>query len=62
MDVLDRGAPQSTHLQEVPIHCTTYSGIDAIGRILKKARKSGMQAFGHSYKTSVDENLEPAHV
>jgi len=37
-------------------------GIDAIARILKKARKSGMQAFGHSYKTTVDENAEPANV
>jgi len=39
-------------------------GLDAMARVLKKARKSGMQAFGHSYKKSVDEAdvPEPAQV
>lgn len=37
-------------------------GLDAIANILKKARKSGMRAFGHSYKTSIDYDIEPAHV
>ncbi|KAF5373546.1 hypothetical protein D9758_000848 [Tetrapyrgos nigripes] len=31
-------------------------GLDAIGRLLKKAKKEGMKAFGHSYKKSIDES------
>jgi len=27
------------------------TGLDAIGRVLKRARKEGMKEFGHSYKT-----------
>jgi len=30
-------------------------GLDAIQRVLKKARKEGMKPFGHSYKTSLDD-------
>lgn len=30
-------------------------GIDAMARVLKKAKKEGMRAFGHSYKKSIDE-------
>ena len=29
-------------------------GIDAMARVLKRAKKEGMQAFGHSYKKSLD--------
>lgn len=29
-----------------------YSGLDAIGRVLRKAKKEGMRTFGHSYKKS----------
>ena len=29
-------------------------GLDAIGRVLRKARKHGGHAFGHSYKKSLD--------
>ncbi|CDO73596.1 hypothetical protein BN946_scf185014.g66 [Trametes cinnabarina] len=29
-------------------------GLDAIGRVLKKAKKEGGSAFGHSYKKSID--------
>ncbi|KAJ3569955.1 hypothetical protein NP233_g4718 [Leucocoprinus birnbaumii] len=29
-------------------------GVDAIAAVLKKAKKSGMQAFGHSYKKSLE--------
>ncbi|KAJ7578408.1 pyridoxal phosphate-dependent transferase [Mycena floridula] len=29
-------------------------GLDAMGRVLKKARQEGMKTFGHSYKTSID--------
>ncbi|KAK7040913.1 hypothetical protein VNI00_009509 [Paramarasmius palmivorus] len=29
-------------------------GLDAMGRVLKKAKKEGMKAFGHSYKKSLD--------
>lgn len=28
------------------------SGLDAIGRVLRKAKKEGMRTFGHSYKKS----------
>ncbi|KAJ7256492.1 pyridoxal phosphate-dependent transferase [Mycena haematopus] len=31
-------------------------GLDAFARVLKKARKEGMRAFGHSYKKSLDGN------
>ena len=30
------------------------AGLDAIGRVLSKARKEGMDSFGHSYKKSVE--------
>jgi len=29
-------------------------GLDAMGRVLKKARKEGMKVFGHSYKKSIE--------
>ncbi|ETW86171.1 hypothetical protein HETIRDRAFT_457659 [Heterobasidion irregulare TC 32-1] len=29
-------------------------GLDAIGRVLRKARKEGMRSFGHSYKKSIE--------
>lgn len=29
-----------------------YTGLDAIGRVLRKAKKEGMRTFGHSYKKS----------
>ncbi|KAI0064720.1 PLP-dependent transferase [Artomyces pyxidatus] len=29
-------------------------GLDAIGRVLRKAKKEGMRAFGHSYKKSIE--------
>jgi hypothetical protein len=29
-------------------------GLDAMGRVLKKAKKEGMKAFGHSYRKSLD--------
>jgi aspartate/methionine/tyrosine aminotransferase len=32
-------------------------GIDAIARVLKKAKKEGMRAFGHSYKKSIEETF-----
>ncbi|GAW08036.1 pyridoxal phosphate-dependent transferase [Lentinula edodes] len=35
-------------------------GIDAIARVLKKAKKEGMRAFGHSYKKSIDEPINLA--
>lgn len=31
-------------------------GLDAIDRILRRAKREGMRAFGHSYRTSVDES------
>lgn len=51
-----------TILLEGGCSLVSITGVDAIANVLKKARKTGMQAFGHSYKTSVDENMEPAHV
>ncbi|RXW22334.1 hypothetical protein EST38_g3539 [Candolleomyces aberdarensis] len=33
-------------------------GLDAIDRVLKKARKTGMQAFGQGYKTQVEEVIK----
>ncbi|CAK5265317.1 unnamed protein product [Mycena citricolor] len=35
-------------------------GLDAFERVLKKARKEGMKAFGHDYRKSVDETAEVA--
>ncbi|THH19479.1 hypothetical protein EW146_g1708 [Bondarzewia mesenterica] len=29
-------------------------GLDAIGRVLRKAKKEGMRSFGHSYKKSIE--------
>ncbi|KAG7092822.1 hypothetical protein E1B28_009137 [Marasmius oreades] len=34
-------------------------GLDAIGRVLKKAKKEGMKAFGHNYKKSLDGTESP---
>ncbi|KAK0496845.1 pyridoxal phosphate-dependent transferase [Armillaria luteobubalina] len=34
-------------------------GLDAMARVLKKARKEGMHAFGHSYKKSIDDRSSP---
>ncbi|KAF9566307.1 aminotransferase [Agrocybe pediades] len=36
-------------------------GLDAIERILKKARKSGMKEFGQGYKTGSDAPESPVH-
>ncbi|EMD38205.1 hypothetical protein CERSUDRAFT_113354 [Gelatoporia subvermispora B] len=33
-------------------------GLDAIGRVLKKAKKEGMSGFGHSYKKSLDSAIQ----
>ncbi|KAJ2934946.1 hypothetical protein H1R20_g2136, partial [Candolleomyces eurysporus] len=33
-------------------------GLDAIDRVLKKAKKTGMQAFGQGYKTQVEEVIK----
>ena len=30
-------------------------GIDAMARVLKRAKKEGMHGFGHNYKKSIDE-------
>ncbi|KAJ8456981.1 hypothetical protein ONZ45_g18500 [Pleurotus djamor] len=35
-------------------------GLDAIQRVLKKAKKEGMQAFGQGYKKSMDEPQSPS--
>ncbi|KAF4578969.1 hypothetical protein EYR36_000778 [Pleurotus pulmonarius] len=35
-------------------------GLDAIQRVLKKAKKEGMQAFGQGYKKSLDESYTPS--
>lgn len=32
-------------------------GIDAMARVLKRAKKEGMRNFGHNYKKSIDEAL-----
>ena len=32
-------------------------GLDAIDRILKRAKREGMRAFGHSYRLSIDGSL-----
>ncbi|KAH8099553.1 pyridoxal phosphate-dependent transferase [Cristinia sonorae] len=37
-------------------------GLDAIGRVLKKARKEGTHHFGHSYKKSLDGTRTPINV
>uniref|UniRef100_A0A8H7Y581 Aminotransferase class I/classII large domain-containing protein n=1 Tax=Psilocybe cubensis TaxID=181762 RepID=A0A8H7Y581_PSICU len=37
-------------------------GLDAIGRVLKKAKKSGMGDFGQGYKTAIEMPKEPAQV
>ncbi|KAJ7709434.1 aminotransferase [Mycena rosella] len=37
-------------------------GLDAFARVLKKAKKEGMRAFGHSYKKSIDESADAPHV
>ncbi|KAL5529570.1 hypothetical protein ACEPAG_5555 [Sanghuangporus baumii] len=34
---------------------TLDMGIDAIDRVLRKAKKEGMKSFGHSYKKSLDD-------
>ena len=36
----------------------TLSGLDAIERVLLKAKKGGLKDLGHGYKKSVD--LEPS--
>ncbi|KAJ3530042.1 hypothetical protein NM688_g7768 [Phlebia brevispora] len=35
-------------------------GIDAIARVLNRAKKEGMQVFGHNYKKSLDETPKSA--
>jgi aspartate/methionine/tyrosine aminotransferase len=37
-------------------------GLDAMARVLKKARHEGMSDFGQGYKTTIDAGTEPAHV
>ncbi|THH27778.1 hypothetical protein EUX98_g6412 [Antrodiella citrinella] len=37
-------------------------GLDAMGRVLKKAKKEGMHHFGHSYKPSLDGTHTPINV
>jgi hypothetical protein len=32
----------------------TKQGIDAIARVLKRAKKEGLRSFGHSYKKSIE--------
>ncbi|KAH8117057.1 aminotransferase [Phellopilus nigrolimitatus] len=32
-------------------------GVDAIERVLKRAKKEGMKVFGHNYKKSLEENV-----
>ncbi|THG98275.1 hypothetical protein EW145_g7453 [Phellinidium pouzarii] len=32
-------------------------GLDAIDRVLRRAKHEGMRAFGHSYKKSIEENI-----
>lgn len=39
-----------------------HKGLDAIANVLKKAKKTGMQGFGHSYKKSLESPTEPAFV
>ncbi|KAK1236446.1 hypothetical protein PQX77_000327 [Marasmius sp. AFHP31] len=34
-------------------------GLDAMARVLKKAKKEGMKGFGHNYKKSIDGELSP---
>lgn len=45
----------------------SFLGLDAIGRVLKKAKKEGTRGLGHSYKKSIGgdfnaETDEPAQV
>jgi len=37
-------------------------GIDAIARVVKKARDQGTRDLGKGYKTTIDPNAEPAHI
>lgn len=61
LEVLNRGKrPPIVFREDGALN--VLAGIDAIANVLKKAKKDGMQDFGHSYKKSVDEKLEPAHV
>jgi hypothetical protein len=32
-------------------------GIDAIERVLRKAKKEGTRSLGHSYRKSIDDSL-----
>ena len=36
-------------------------GIDAMARVLKRAKKEGLHAFGHSYKKSLDGSSSLQH-
>jgi len=40
----------------------SQKGLDAIANVLKKAKKTGMQGFGHSYKKSHESPTEPTFV
>ncbi|TCD70966.1 hypothetical protein EIP91_000873 [Steccherinum ochraceum] len=37
-------------------------GLDAMGRVLRKAKKEGLRDFGHSYKKSIDGSRTPIFV
>ncbi|KAL0061454.1 hypothetical protein AAF712_011677 [Marasmius tenuissimus] len=37
-------------------------GLDAMARVLKKAKKEGMKGFGHNYKKSIDGESSPIDV
>ncbi|PFH54247.1 hypothetical protein AMATHDRAFT_53129 [Amanita thiersii Skay4041] len=37
-------------------------GLDAIGRVLKKAKKNGIHAIGHSYKKSIEGHTENGYL
>lgn len=37
-------------------------GLDAIGKVLRTARKEGMKPFGHSYKKSIDKTSAGHHI
>ena len=35
-------------------------GLDAIGRLLRRAKKEGVREFGHGYKKSIEGGAAPA--
>ena len=38
------------------VNTTPTSGIDAIERVLRRAKREGMKGFGHNYKRSIEEH------